>query len=67
MRRPNLFNPVVMAQEMERWERRCEKKEAGTGCKQCMNSETAWGVTICMLNERHPACVYRGRFRFKEA
>ena len=68
MRRVKLLgDPSIVAQEMERYERRCQQKEAGTGCQACMNSETAWGKTYCMISEQHPRCVYRGRFRLREA
>jgi len=67
MRRVNLFgDPSVVAQECERWERIREKQEAGTSCSNCRNSETAWGKTYCMINEKHPACVHRGRYRSAE-
>ena len=67
MRRVKLLgDPSVVAQEMERYERRQERIEHGTGCDLCQNCVTAWGVSVCMIGETHPRCAYRGRFRRRD-
>ena len=55
-------DPMIAAQVLERFERENARKLEGTGCQHCEHGEEAWGESVCMINLRHPGCVFGGGF-----
>lgn len=55
-------DPSRVAEKLEELERSNARKLAGTGCEHCAHGEAAWGEWFCMVNRRHPGCVFSGVF-----
>lgn len=55
--------PDVAAQELERLDQCGAVNQEKGGCHRCLNSESAFEYRYCMLAEKYPGCVARGKYR----
>lgn len=55
-------DPSRAAERLEEIEKSNARKLSGTGCEHCANGEQACGEWVCMINRRHPWCVFGGGF-----